>query len=246
LRAALQVTRRYDFADIVTRLELRAGERAARVTTAFENRTGDHRLRTHFALPQPADRSEAECAFAIVERGLTAEGGPHEVGVPAYPSRRFVRAGGLTVVHEGLIEYELVEGGRTLALTLLRSVGMLAHHTLPERRQPAGPALPVPGAQLIGPRVARYAVAVGDIDPFAFVDDVFLPFDVAIGLGIGDRPALGQAVAVHGAEVSAVRRRDAKLEVRVWNPTGKSARVTLGARDITLRPWEVQVAFAGA
>ena len=35
-------------------------------------------------------RSEAECAFAVVTRGLTAEGGPTELGLPTFPSRRFV------------------------------------------------------------------------------------------------------------------------------------------------------------
>jgi hypothetical protein len=60
-------------------------------------------------LPQPAATSHAECAFTVVERGLTAEGRPDEFGTPTFPSRRFVSAGGLTVVHEGLLEYELVD-----------------------------------------------------------------------------------------------------------------------------------------
>jgi len=43
------------------------------------------------------------CAYSVVERGLVAEGGPSEVALPTFPSRRFVTAGGLTVVHEGLL-----------------------------------------------------------------------------------------------------------------------------------------------
>ena len=53
-------------------------ERFLRVRIEFDNRCRDHRLRAHFPLPAPVDRSDAECAFAVVERGLTAEGGPHE------------------------------------------------------------------------------------------------------------------------------------------------------------------------
>ena len=34
----------------------------------------------------------AECAFAVVERGLTTEGGPHETALPTFVSRRFVDA----------------------------------------------------------------------------------------------------------------------------------------------------------
>ncbi len=80
-----------------------------RVSTRFVNPSRDHRLRVHLPLPRPAATSHAECAFTVVERGLVAEGRADEVGIPTFPSRRFVAAGGLTVVHEGLLEYELVD-----------------------------------------------------------------------------------------------------------------------------------------
>ncbi|HUQ40291.1 MAG TPA: glycoside hydrolase family 38 C-terminal domain-containing protein, partial [Acidimicrobiales bacterium] len=111
---------------VETTLEVQAGEPFVRVHTRFDNPSRDHRLRAWFPLPTPATTSQAECAFAVVERGLEAEGGPTERGLPTFPSRRFVRAGGLTVAHEGLLEYELVEDGTALALTLLRATGMLS------------------------------------------------------------------------------------------------------------------------
>ncbi len=95
--------------EIETTLELRADEPALRVTTSFVNQSRDHRLRVHLPLPRPAKTSQAECAFAVVERGLTAEGRPDETGVPTAPARRFVSAGGLTVVHDGVCEYELID-----------------------------------------------------------------------------------------------------------------------------------------
>ena len=72
-----------------------------------------------------------------------------------------------------------------------------------------------------GRHVLRYAVAVGDDDPYALVDDAFLPLLVATGSGTGARPATGSALTVTGAQVSAVRRdrRGGRLEVRVFNPT---------------------------
>jgi mannosylglycerate hydrolase len=94
---------------VTSRVELRAGEPLVRVTTSFDNTCRDHRLRALFPLPEPADHSSAECAFAVVSRGLIAEGGPSERALATYPSRRFVQAGGLTVCHEGLCEYELVD-----------------------------------------------------------------------------------------------------------------------------------------
>ncbi len=95
--------------DVTTDIEVRADERIVRVTTRFVNPASDHRLRVHLPLPEPAEGSEAECAFAVVHRGLDAEGRPDEFGLPTFPSRRFVSAGGLTVAHEGLLEYELVD-----------------------------------------------------------------------------------------------------------------------------------------
>lgn len=92
-----------------TTVELRADDPAVRVTTEWDQRARDHRLRVHLPLPEPTDHSVAEDAYATVERPLWIEGGPNEWGVPTFPSRRFVQAGGLTVTHEGLCEYELVD-----------------------------------------------------------------------------------------------------------------------------------------
>lgn len=226
--------------EVTTTLEVRAGERAVRVTTSLDNRSRDHRLRVHLPLPEPADRSEAECAFAVVSRGLTAEGGETEVGLPTFPSRRFVRAGGLTVAHEGLLEYELVDvdgdpaadgaTARTLALTLLRGTGWLSRPPMTYRPLPAGPVVETPGAQVPGPQVLRWAVAVGDVDPYAMVDEVFVPLLVARGDGGGTVPAEGRLVEVAGAEVSAVLGGDARTRVRVVNPWPTPSRLDLGTR----------------
>ena len=59
--------------------------------------------------PNRRDHSEAESAFTVVTRGLTAEGRPDEFGLPTAPANRFVSAGRLTVVHEGVCEYELID-----------------------------------------------------------------------------------------------------------------------------------------
>lgn len=226
--------------EVRTTVELHAGERTVRVTTELDNRSRDHRLRVHLPLPEPAARSEAECAFAVVRRGLTAEGGETEVGLPTYPSRRFVRAGGLTVAHEGLLEYELIDidgdpaaddaTARTLALTLLRCTGWLSRPPMTYRPLPAGPVVETPGAQMPGPQVLRWAVAVGDVDPYALVDEVFVPLLVARGDGGGTVASEGQLVDVRGAEVSAVLGGAERTRVRVVNPWTSPARLDLAGR----------------
>jgi alpha-mannosidase len=257
VRGRLRVVRRYAWPervidgarvgecaiDVVTTLELHTGEQLVRVETSFDNTCRDHRLRSWFPLPSPADVSRAECAFAVVERGLTAEGGPHEYGLPTFPSRRFVSAGGLTVLHEGLLEYELVDSGRALALTLLRCTGKLSGTDMAYRPWPAGPPVRVEGAQMRGRQVLRYAVHVGDADPYALADDAFLPLEVVVAAGSGERPSAGTALQVHGAEVSAVVRRGGALEVRVFNASGKDTTVVTDGRrgwlvDLRGRPVE--------
>jgi mannosylglycerate hydrolase len=235
--------------EVATTIEVRADEPVVRVTTSFVNPARDHRLRVHLPLPRPAFESAAECAFATVTRGLVAEGRPDELGIPTFPARRFVSAGGLTVVHDGVVEYELVDieeggGARTMALTLLRSTGMLSRLGMAYRPFPAGPLTPVEGLQLVGRALeARYALAVGEVDPWVMADDVLLPLEVVQSAGGGLRAAEGSALDVEGAEVSMVRRVAGLLEVRVHNPSPKPTTVTVGNRpgwlvDLRGRPLE--------
>ncbi|MBL8776988.1 MAG: hypothetical protein JNK12_13685 [Acidimicrobiales bacterium] len=220
--------------EVTTRLELHAGEAFVRATTTFDNATRDHRLRAWFPLPERATSSRAECAFAMVERGLVAEGGDSERALPTFPSRRFVQAGGLTIAHEGLLEYELVDlddAGATagaVALTLLRCTGMLSQGPMPYRPLPAGPQTPMEGSQQRGPQTMRYAVAIGDVDAYALADDAFLPFLTGRARGVGEGPDVGTHLDVTGAPVSSLRRHDGRLELRVFNPgtTETEVRVT--------------------
>ena len=225
---------------VTTTLQLCADDRHLLVTTRFVNPCRDHRLRVHLPLARPADHSEAECAFAVVRRGLDAEGRADEFGLPTFPSRRFVSAGGLTVVHEGLCEYELVDiedtpDGRrahTMALTLLRSTGMLSRLGMALRPLPAGPLTPVEGLQLLGRTVAcTYALALDVDDPYALADEALLPLDVVHGAGGGTRASEGTALQVEGAEVSAVRRVAGVLEVRLFNPLDAEVTVRFGDRS---------------
>jgi alpha-mannosidase len=238
VRGLLRVTRTFDWparlagdrrvgrsqVEVVTDVELRAGENLLRLTTSFDNPCRDHRLRAVFPLPRPTDRTTAECAFATVIRG-EAEGGPGEAALPTFPARRWVQAGGLTVTHEGLLEYELVQDGRALALTLLRATGMLSRPAPALRPNAAGPAVPLDGPQLVGRHRVRYALALGDVDPWRLADLAWLPLHVVRAEGGGPLPASGSRLAVTGAEVSALHRVDGAIEMRVFNPSTKATRV---------------------
>jgi hypothetical protein len=74
-----------------------------------------------------------------------------------------VSANGLTVVAPGLPEAEVTADG-AIVVTLLRAVGWLARFGLRSRMQPAGPLMPVEGAQMLGPLEARLSLFAG-VDP---------------------------------------------------------------------------------
>jgi hypothetical protein len=128
---------------------------------------------------------------------------------------------------------------------------MLSQGPMATRPLPAGPLTPVEGAQLQRVVTVSYAVALGDVDPYALADDVLVPLVVAedgpalaashgtvrgatpTG-GDGARPRgrrSGTPLAVSGAEVSAVRREGSTLVVRVFNPTGGTTTVTVEGRS---------------
>ncbi len=235
-----------------TTLELRPEERFLRVAHEIDNRARDHRLRAHFPLPARVDGSDAECAFAVVHRGLTAEGGVHEVGLPTFPSRRFVDASdgttGLALIHDGLLEYEVVADGHALALTLLRAVGYLSRTEPQLRPNPAGPPNPLAGPQLLGPQRAEYAVLLhtGDwraADCYGAADAFLVPMErtrLAPGSD-ASRPRAGAALRVDGAEVSAVHRVPGGLVVRVFRSGPDTGRVTLEHEGVPARGFVVDL-----
>ena len=121
--------------------------------------------------PEPAAVSHAQGQLAVVERGRTAEAGPvGEHPLPTFPAERFVDAGGVAVLLGRTVEYEIVDSGHgplrdgtEIAVTVLRSIGYLSRNVHPYRSEPAGPQLPTPDAQALGPchRVAGRHAAPG-------------------------------------------------------------------------------------
>lgn len=179
LRAAIEVTRRYDLpvgvdpADRDRRLEkteelavtmvveVRAGEPFVRLTLRCVNTVRDHRLRLHVPLGEQVHSSFGAGQFDVTGRGRTAEGGWGEFPLPTFPATGFVSAGNAHVLLAKLTEYEVVGGeqGDELALTVVRAVGMMSVNVHPLRDEPAGSAIPVPGAQYLGTEVTtRLAV----------------------------------------------------------------------------------------
>ena len=208
-----------------TMVELRMGEPFVRLEVAFENGARDHRVRFHVPLPAPTDRSWSEGQYAIIERGLTMEGGHGEHPLPTFPAHGLAAAEGAAVLLEHLTEYELVDGSE-LALTLLRSTGLISRDMHPWRAEPAGPVIEAPGGQGVGPRRVPFALmphrGAPDADVLRALEAYRHGFLVARGTGNGNAPlrsAAGLWIEGDGVVMSAVRRRGDDLELRVVNET---------------------------
>jgi alpha-mannosidase len=238
---------------VVTEVELRAGEAFLRVAIAFDNRSDDHRVRFHAPLPRRSERSHAEGQFAVVERGMAGEGGYAEEPLATYPAHGWVDAGGLALLFDHLSEYELADDGQALALTVLRSTGLISRNDNPYRQDPAGPEIAIPNAQMRG----RWRMTFG-IHPHAgtwseggviaaaeqYRHDLVTAHGSAAA---GDaawppRGAGDEALALEGRdlELASLRRRDGWIEARVVNLSDdRRSGVLRGgitdARDASLR-----------
>ncbi|NUT32098.1 MAG: alpha-mannosidase [Hamadaea sp.] len=206
---------------VTTRVELRTGEPFARLRTTFDNRCDDHRVRLHLPLAREAASSFAEGQFAVVERGLTAEGGGGEFPLPTFPANGFVAAGGLAILLTQPTEYELADN--ELAVTLLRSIGMLSRNRHVLRDEPAGPQLPTPEAQCHGEQVFDLAVmpysgdwhSGGVLAAAETYRHGFLAFAGTAPAGTPlPQARAGIRVEGEGVVVTSVRDRDGRIEVR--------------------------------
>ena len=251
----LEIARTYRWqgapVDVLTSVELRAGEPFYRLRFSWDNRLSDHRVRFHLPLPERAEHSLAEGQFAFVQRGLVAEGGYGEVPLPTFPARGLVAAGGIAVLLDHVLEYELVDEGRELALTLLRSVGLISRNVHPYRENPAGPELPVPDAQLHGPWSVGFAVLPGpeDTDTLGAMERYQHDFLIAGGRDDADtslREQPGLELEGHGVLLSALRPSGAGLEARIVNESPRQRTATLAGQAVELRPWEIRLVPAGA
>ena len=264
---ALRVDRRYELpvaSDLAGRsdatestavamhAELRAGEPFVRLRLDWQNVTRDHRLRLHVPTAGPAAVSHAQGQLAVVERGRTAEAGPvGEHPLPTFPAERFVDARGVAVLLGRTVEYEAVDSadpvdpassgdGTEIAVTLLRSIGYLSRNVHPYRSEPAGPQLPTPDAQALGPCHLSLAVmphqgswAAAQV---AEATEAYLhPVVMARGVGPADGalPSVeGLTLLGAGVELVSLRRRtdaDTAVEVRVVNMSDQPTVAVLGS-----------------
>jgi mannosylglycerate hydrolase len=251
VRGEIRIVRSYRWSpaevpvDVETLVELRAGEPFCRVRVSFENPCDDHRLRFHVPLREVADSSAAEGQFAVLERGLEAEAGFGEVALPTFPAYGFVDAGGIAVLLGHPMEYELLEG-RELAITLLRSTGLISRSTHAYRESPAGPELPIPDAQCRGPWSIDFALyphagVWHEAGVLAELERYRHPFLIAPGQALdGPTSGAGPELSGEGVVLSALRRSGRRIEATVACEHPEPVAAVFREVKLDLRPWEIR------
>ena len=135
----------------------------------FKNSAKDHRFRAHFELSAISDFHISDDYFGPIKRANKIESSGNieeyvELPENRYPMQNFVYVadenGGMVISTKGLREYEVEksESAINLALTLLRSVGMLSRPNLVTRKGNAGPEVLTPGAQSLGSHTAEFSL----------------------------------------------------------------------------------------
>jgi alpha-mannosidase len=219
-----------------TRLEQRAHEPFLRIRIDFDNPCDDQRVRVHVPLRKPAETSLAEGQFAIVQRGREPEGGYGEVALPTYPASGFVAGGGIVLLLEHVTEYELLDD--ELALTVLRSTGLISRNDNRYREDPAGPSLPIPAAQLHGPWTFSFAYLPDSEDVLENADAFRHPFLTAAG-GSHDAELdaqSGPSIEGHGVVMTSLRPGCTRLV----NESPHTVDATFAGRKLTFEPWQIQ------
>lgn len=170
----------------------------------WENKALNHLLKMKFNTGRKIFKTISEDNFGVIERKFNPDYDinsvlPVEKGKEAHYNsthmQRFVSANGLTVITEGLSEYDVE--GKNLNITLLRSVGILSEGAIPTRGTPAGPPILTPEAQCLGKQTARYAICLCDeiIEIFRECDE-FMGSTLATQ-GIGKEETLKSAQFVN-------------------------------------------------
>jgi mannosylglycerate hydrolase len=164
-----RVTRRATPVRVVVLVRLHAGSPLVTLEVRGTHVAPDARVRLRLATGIRSPDIWADAPFGAVARPpLPAHlagtmGGAREVAVPSAPLHRYVSLyapdRGVSVLADGLAEYEAGHDG-TVAVTLVRAVGELSRHDLPERPGHAGWPVATPLAQSLGSFEANLALMV--------------------------------------------------------------------------------------
>ncbi len=156
-------------------LILDAGSSFLRIEVDGMNSRINHRLRLRIATDVLRPVVFADAAFGPTRREEIVAADPAESAPRTAPLARYVTLAahdrGATIYSDGLGEYETSDDG-SVALTLLRAVGELSRHDLPERPGHAGWPARTPEAQELGEFRGRFAIFLHGPPDVRSIDEI--------------------------------------------------------------------------
>lgn len=154
----------------------------AEFKTDYVNKSENHKLQVAFGLKNPIVETISEDLTKTVKRvfdpdydlndKIPAPRG-FELKTNTMPINCFVWCQGVGVISDGLHEVEICKND--LALTLLRSTGIISNPKNPSRGTPAGPPIETPELQMLGKYSAEFAISFTDSadDLYKVCDEYF-------------------------------------------------------------------------
>ncbi|MGB9858054.1 MAG: alpha-mannosidase [Dictyoglomaceae bacterium] len=210
-------------------ISLRKEERFVRIRTEISNYARNHRLRVLFESGvQNSNTSFSYTPFDVVERDIKPldPKGRNEYPYNFHPFQYFMGITdgkkGLMIASKGLYEYEVFnDQERTIALTLIRSVGFLSRE-LPSRYNIAGPIIETPSAQCIRSFQFEYAIIPMSGPYHNYIKDAFEFIDDIEVLQGKDLPNINSLFEIDGSDaifLSAIKKaeKDEGIVVRFCN-----------------------------
>ena len=154
----------------------------AEFKTDYVNKSENHKLQVAFGLKNPIVETISEDLTKTVKRAFDPDydlndkiPAPRgfELKTNTMPINRFVWCQGVGVISDGLHEVEICKND--LALTLLRSTGIISNPQNPSRGTPAGPPIETPELQMLGKYSAEFAISFTDSadDLYKVCDEYF-------------------------------------------------------------------------
>jgi alpha-mannosidase len=150
----------------------------------YENKSNNHKLQIVFNVQEPIKTTISEDLYKTVVRNFEENYNLQNL-VPApkgielkqntMPINRFVWTQNVGIITDGLKEIEILNN--SMAVTLLRSIGIISNPQNPTRGTPAGPPIKTPEMQLIGKQSATLYVTFNK-NPnklFEICDKIFNP-----------------------------------------------------------------------
>ena len=125
-----------------------------------------------------------------------------------------------------------------LALTVLRSTGLISRNENRYREDPAGPSLPIPDAQMHGPWSFSFAYLPSIDHVLENAEAYRLPFLTAAGRGSDGELTLraGPSLEGHGVVLTSLRPQSTRLV----NESPFDVEATFAGRKLSFGPWQIQ------